>query len=455
MRERDDRIRPPWSRSDRPIPRRLVRPLQEFVTTSAAAAFVLVPALVVALAWANGPWGESYERFWSTGVFIGVGEWTIAEDLRFWVSEGLMTLFFLVAGLEIKRELSAGELRDRRAAAIPVIGAIGGMVGAGIVFAAITLGTPAAEGWGAALPTDLAFGLAILVIAARSAPLSLRPFLLSLAIVDDLLTVAVVCIFYAESVRPLALVAAAVCVGAMLACERLHIRYLGAYLVLGVIAWFATYRAGVHPALVGAVLGFLSPAAPFQRPVHVSEEAHRIADETSDDPEPPDADAEQWFELAWLSREAVSPLARVEHALVPWVNLVALPLFALANAGVKLTGGWAQEGGLRLVVAFVGARLIGKTAGVAISALGATRHGLGRVAAGVGLRDLVGVGAAAGAPFTVSLFVATVAFPAGSPLRAATQIGVLLSLGVCAAVSFAALRRRAGDSARAARGRPR
>src|SRR6266576_449035 len=185
MPERDDQIPLPWSRSDRAIPRRVVRPVQAFVTTSAAAAFVLVPAVVVALVWANGPWSDTYERFWSTRVLIGVGGWQVAEDLRFWVSEGLMTLFFLAAGLEIKRELVAGELRERRAAAIPVLGALGGMVGAGAVFVAITWGTAAADGWGAALPTDLAFGLGILVIAARSAPRSLRPLLLSLAIVDD------------------------------------------------------------------------------------------------------------------------------------------------------------------------------------------------------------------------------------------------------------------------------
>jgi Na+:H+ antiporter, NhaA family len=438
MTERDE-IRLPWSRSDRPIPRHVVRPLQDFISTAAAAAFVLVPAVAVALVWANGPWGGAYERFWSTRIVIGVGESRLDENLRFWVSEGLMTLFFLAAGFELKRELVAGELRDHRAGLMTVLAAIGGMVGAAAVFFAMAWRSPAADGWGAALPTDLAFGLAILAIGARSAPPSLRPFLLSLAIVDDVLTILVVAIFYAQTIHAVPLASAVVCFAAMLVCERLHVRHLGVYLILGVLAWLATYRAGVHPALVGAALGLLAPATPFQRPAQVSVRAHRIADETSDDPEPDDADADRWFELAWLSREAVSPLARLEHALVPWVNLVALPLFALANAGVRLTGGWTGHDGLRLVAAFVAARLIGKTVGLALSSFAGTRsHSVPPADAGVG--ELIGVGAAAGAPFTVSLFVAAIAFPPGSSLRAAAQIGVLASLVVCGGASVIALR---------------
>jgi Na+:H+ antiporter, NhaA family len=399
MSERDE-IRLPWSRSDRPIPRRAMRPIQDFVSTSAAPAFVSLLAVAIALVWANGPWAGGYERFWSTRIVVRLGGWRIGEDLRFWVSEGLMTLFFLAAGLEIKRELSGGELRNGRAAAIPVLAAIGGMLGAGVVFLAITWGSPAVDGWGAALPTDLAFGLGILMMAARSAPPSLRAFLLSLAIVDDLLTIIVVALFYAEHVDIVPLVVAAAIAAAMVVCARLHVGHLAVYLILGFLAWLATYRAGVHPALVGAVVGLLAPASPLQRPAHVS-----------------------------------------ERELVPWVNFVALPLFALANAGVRLTSGWTRDGGLVLVAAFVASRLIGKTVGVVLPSLAAGR-GRGGLPDGAGLRELCGVGAAAGAPFAVSVFVAAVAFPPGSSLRAAAQVGVLCSLVVCGAASFVVLRPR-------------
>ena len=340
-------LRLPWSRSDRAFPRTVVRPLQEFLRSSTASALPLFCAAVVALAWANSPWWRSYERLWATTLTVGVGRWAINEDLRFWVGEGLMTFFFLLAGLEIKRELVTGELRDRRAAIVPVAAAVGGMAVPAVIYLVATSGTPAADGWGMAMPTDLAFALAIVVIAMRSAPPGIRPFLLTLAIADDLLTIVVVAVFYAGSVSWLPLGLALLSVAAMIVCERAHVRHLLVYVVLGVLTWLFAYHAGVHPALVGAVLGLLAPALPFQRPADVSAAAHRIADETSDHPDPPDEDAASWLELARLSHEAVSPLARIEHELLPWVNLAALPLFALANAGVHLSGGWWWGGGAR------------------------------------------------------------------------------------------------------------
>jgi NhaA family Na+:H+ antiporter len=429
-------VRLPWSRSDRAFPRTVVRPLQEFLRSSTASALPLFCAAVVALAWANSPWWRTYERLWATTLTVGVGRWAINEDLRFWVGEGLMTFFFLLAGLEIKRELVTGELRDRRAAIVPVAAAVGGMVVPAVIYLVATSGTPAAHGWGMAMPTDLAFALAIVVIAMRSAPPGIRPFLLTLAIADDLLTIVVVAVFYAGSVSWLPLALAVVSVAAMIACERAHVRHLLVYLVLGALTWLFAYHAGVHPALVGAVLGLLAPAVPFQRPADVSAAAHRIADETSDHPDPPDEDAASWLELARLSHEAVSPLARIEHELLPLVNLAALPLFALANAGVRLSGGWWSPTTARLVVGLIVARLAGKVAGIVGSCWLVARLRLGRIPGRGGLRAPAAAAAAAGAPFTVSLFVASSVFLEGSPLLAAARLGILLSIIVSGVEAF-------------------
>ncbi len=445
-------LRLPWSRSDRAFPRTVVRPLQEFLRSSTASALPLFCAAVVALAWANSPWWRTYERLWATTLTVGVGRWAINEDLRFWVGEGLMTFFFLLAGLEIKRELVTGELRDRRAAIVPVAAAVGGMVVPAVIYLIATSGTPPADGWGMAMPTDLAFALAIVVIAMRSAPPGIRPFLLTLAIADDLLTIVVVAVFYAGSVSWLPLGLALLSVAAMIACERAHVRHLLVYLVLGVLTWLFAYHAGVHPALVGAVLGLLAPALPFQRPADVSAAAHRIADETSDHPDPPDEDAASWLELARLSHEAVSPLARIEHELLPWVNLAALPLFALANAGVRLSGGWWSPTTARLVVGLVIARLAGKVVGIVGACWLVARLRLGQIPGPGGLGAPATAAAAAGAPFTVSLFVASSVFPEGSPLLAAARLGILLSIvvsGVGALVITRAGHVRQARSARA------
>ena len=442
-------LRLPWSRSDRAFPRTVVRPLQEFLRSSTASALPLFCAAVVALAWANSPWWRSYERLWATTLTVGVGRWAINEDLRFWVGEGLMTFFFLLAGLEIKRELVTGELRDRRAAIVPVAAAVGGMLVPAVLYLVATRGTPAADGWGMSMPTDLAFALAIVVIAMGSAPPGIRAFLLTLAIADDLLTIVVVAVFYAGSVSWLPLGLALLSVAAMVACERAHVRHLLVYLVLGALTWLFAYHAGVHPALVGAVLGLLAPALPFQRPADVSAAAHRIADYTSDHPDPPDEDSASWLELARLSHEAVSPLARVEHELLPWVNLAALRC-SPANAGVRLSGGWWSPPGPARRGPDGAARREGRGIVGACWLVAGLR--LGRIPAGAGWTPAAAA-AAAGAPFTVSLFVASSVFPEGSPLLAAARLGILLSIVVSGMGAFVITRVEHVQPARSARAR--
>jgi NhaA family Na+:H+ antiporter len=434
-------IKPPWSRSDRRIPRVVVRPLQDFLQTSTAASFVLLGAIVVALVWINSPWGDAYERLWHTPMVLTIGHTDIGTDLHFWIQDGLMTLFFLLVGLEIKRELTIGELRRPRAAALPAIAAIGGMVVPAALYLAIAGGGDAQRGWGVPIATDIALALGALALAARHAPASLKPLLLTLAIVDDIGAIVVIAIFYSHGGQPVALGGALLVVAAVLLLERLHVRAGWVYLGLGLLLWLECYLAGIHPTLAGVVMGLLTPVYPFQHPAPVSREARRIADETADEPDPIDADAPAWLELAWLSREAVSPLARVEHALLPWSSFLIVPLFALSSAGVRLSVDAisAAFGGVVAIGVLVGL-VVGKPMGVVLASLLARWTKVGEAPPDVGVRAIVGLGMTAGIGFTVGLFIAELAFPAQPELLAQAKIGILFASVAAGAIGYVVLR---------------
>jgi NhaA family Na+:H+ antiporter len=444
-------IRVPWSRSDRPLPRRIVRPLQEFLQTSTSSGVVLLGAAVAALVWVNSPWGGSYEQVLATPFLVGIGDLTVAGDLRFLVNEGLMALFFLVVGLEIKRELTTGELRAPRAALLPVIAAATGMAVPALVYVAVVGAGEGVRGWGIPMATDVAFALGVLALAASRAPSGLRPLLLALAIVDDLGSVIVVAMFSPGEIALAWLAVLATLAAMVFLMPKIHIRASVLYVALGITLWYSTYRAGLHPALAGVVTGLLTPSEPFQRPRAVSEEAHRTADQTVDDPDPPDADAHHWLRLADLSREAVSPLTRVEHLLLPWTSFVVLPLFALANVGVELSAtSIAAAAGSTVAWAILLARVGGKLAGVWGGAAIASRLGLVDLPDGARPAHLAGMAAAAGTGFTVSLFIAEVAFGAESPLLAHVKIALLVASVLSASFGLLLLRGASTPVARAA-----
>ncbi len=449
---RDDRatvrghpeVRLPWSRSDRPIPRRILRPLQAFLETETAGGVLLLAATLTALAWANSPWRDLYERLWQIRAGVRLGPWEVSRDLRHWVNDGLMTLFFLVVGLEIKRELLTGELRGGRPALAPVVAAVGGMLGPALVYLALNPSGEAARGWGIPMATDIAFALGVLGLAAGPAAAGLKPFLLTLAIVDDIGAILVIALFYSGRVEVPALAVAAGLCGLIALLRRIGVRAGAVYLLLGTLVWAAGAGSGVHPTIAGIALGLLTPAAPLQRPRAVSEEARRVADETVDEPVPPDADAHHWLYLAALAREAVSPLARLEALVHPWTGSVIVPLFALANAGVELSAGalGAAAGSPVARGVFLGL-VAGKLAGVAGGALAASRLAGTSLPGGSGLRPLVGAAQVAGIGFTVSLFVADLAF-ADPALRDVAKVAILAAsavAGLIAAAILAGLRR--------------
>jgi len=433
----------PWLRRDRPLPRTVLQPIAEFLHTEAAGGILLLVAAIAALAWANSPWSASYESFWGTELTVEVGPWHIEEHLSAWVNDLLMALFFYVVGLEIKRELLAGELRDRRAAALPAVAALGGMIVPALLYVVFNTSGEEARGWGIPMATDIAFAVGVLSLFSKRIPRSLTLFVLALAIVDDIGAIAVIAIFYTESIDFGALGAAVGLLGLMVAMLRLGIRAGYVYVVLGLGVWLATFQSGVHATIAGVALGFITPHRPFHLEGAVGAEAKRIAERTADDTDRPRVG--EWIHLARISRQAISPLSYSEEMLHPWTSYVILPLFALANAGVNI--GEALEAGLGSVALGIVVGLVGgKIAGISLASWLAVRTGLGQLPRGVGWSHITGAAAVAGIGFTVSLFVTGLAFTDPELIEQA-KIGVLGASVIAAGIGLGLLARASRRSA--------
>jgi Na+:H+ antiporter, NhaA family len=405
-----------------PAPLRLPAPLREYLREEAAGGVVLMVAAVTALAWANSPWRAAYDALWHTRLTLQLGRFALDGDLRHWVNDGLMTLFFLVVGLEIKRELVVGELRTWRNAALPVIAAAGGMAVPAALYATLNAGGPGADGWGVPMATDVAFALGVLALLGPRVPAALKVFLLTLAIVDDLGSIAIVALFYSQEVNAAALAVAAGLLLVVAGLQRARVWWLPVHVGLGLALWLALWRSGVSPGLAGVAMGLLAPARPTAPPELVRDRGPALARELADDPRP--------MPLREMLREArgtVSLAERLAHDLHPVSAFVVVPLFALANAGVAIdrdalagAGATAVFGGILL------GRVLGKLVGITATAWLAVRLGLAVRPVGVSWRQLAGVATVAGIGFTVPLFVAGLAFPTGR-FDAAVKLGLLLA----------------------------
>jgi Na+:H+ antiporter, NhaA family len=435
----ETRLRKTWAYTDRFVPRTVIQPLQEFVDSAISGSVLLLIAVVVALLWANSPWQESYHRFFETAIVFRVGSWELGGTLHFWINDGLMTVFFLVVGLEIKRELTVGELRHWRAAVLPVVAAIGGMAAPALIYLAVVGGGRGAHGWGIPMATDIAFALGALTLAAALAPPNLKPLLLTLAIVDDIGAILVIAIAYTGGVRLVPLEEAVAMVVLIVILRNVHVRSVLVYAVIAVLFWYFTYRSGIHPTIAGVVLGLLTPVSSFQRPRAVSEEARRVADATVDHPDPPDVDAPEWLRLSTLSREAVPPLARVEHLILPWSSFVIVPLFALANAGITFSRtSMSSAVGSHVALGIILGLVVGKPLGVMTASWLTVRTRAARLPTGVGWGSLSGMGAIAGIGFTMSLFVAQLAF-ADPALLDEAKTAILVASVIAGGVGYATL----------------
>jgi NhaA family Na+:H+ antiporter len=420
--------------SDRRLARTVARPITRFLHVEAASGVLLLAAAVVALVWVNSPWSASYHDLWTTDVALTVGRHTLDADLRHWVNDGLMALFFFVLGLEIKQELVSGQLASVRAAAVPALGALGGMVVPAAIYLAVNHGGPGAGGWGIPIATDVAFSLGVLALLGSRAPAGLKVLLLGLAIVDDIGAIVVIAVFYAAHLALgwLALGAAGLAVVAVL--RRLRVWYLPVYAALGVGIWWCTWESGVHATIAGVALGLLTPARRLMDDV----DADRIAAELSADT---DVDAAEVRDISFRLRESVPVAERLADVLHPWTSYVIVPLFALANAGVELSRHrLADAATSRITIGVVVGLVVGKLVGVTAAIGVGTRAGPGEVPEGVTGRHVVGMAALAGIGFTVSLFVAALAFEDDPARLDQAKLGVLAASVTAAALGAVILR---------------
>ncbi|MEZ0577681.1 Na+/H+ antiporter NhaA [Nocardioides sp. MH1] len=429
------RAGPVLSASGRPLARYLARPLREFLRIESASSFLLLGAAVTALVWANSGWSSSYEDLWHLRLDLRLGSFELGGTLHHWVNDALMVVFFFVVGLEIKYELASGELRDPRAAALPIVAAAGGMVVPAGIYALVAAGGDGAAGWGIPMATDIAFAVGVLGVLGRRIPSAARLFLLTLAIVDDIGAIIVIAVFYTDDLDLVWLAVAAGLVAVVVGMRLLRVWAIPAYLVVGVGIWYAVLESGVHATIAGVVLGLLTPAGALLD----EEVARRHAQEALADNL---LDPDEVHRLRFLVAESVPVVERLQHHLHPLSAYVVLPVFALANAGVHLGTDAFDAGASTAVALGVAAGLvIGKPLGIFLACQVAVRTRLARLPDGVGWSQLAGIGAVAGIGFTVSLFIAGLSFddPAlteaaklgtlgGSLVAAVVGIGLLVSL---------------------------
>ncbi|MGH8872235.1 MAG: Na+/H+ antiporter NhaA [Acidimicrobiia bacterium] len=424
-----DRRHQTWATSERFVPKRFVRPFARFTRIEAASGIVLLAASVVAIIWANSRWSTIYFQLLETHLTIELGPFHLDESFLHLINDGLMAIFFFVVGLEIKRQLVLGDLRDPRAAALPVMAALGGMIFPAAIYLLTNAdaGGEAMRGWGIPMATDIAFAVGVMALVGSKIPGSAKLFLLTLAIADDIGAITVIAIFYTDD---LDLGYLALAVGGLALARlanRAHVRSLAFYIPLGVVIWFLTLESGVHATLAGVALGFLTPARPMYPAAEFDRRARAILDTYPHQPDSPEtrehADHEALL-LSEISAEAVSPLSRLENRLQIWSSFVVVPLFALANAGIDFRGVDIIDAMSSTVALGVALGLVvGKTVGITLFTLVAVRTGLGRLPTGTGWSHIVGLAAVGGIGFTVALFVAGLAF-GDSALNDLAKVGI-------------------------------
>jgi NhaA family Na+:H+ antiporter len=421
-------------------PRRIFEAAQAFVGIEASSGIVLLLAAIAALVWANSPWSDSYGEFWHTHIILDLNVVRLDEDLRHWVNDALMTLFFFLAGLEIKREVSHGELSSPRRAALPAAAALGGMIVPALIYAAFNAGTDGSRGWGIPMATDIAFALGVLSLLSGRIPFSLKVFLLALAIVDDIGAILVIAVFYSSSIDFEALGLAAAVLAAIIGMNRFGVRNIMAYTVVGSVLWLLVFESGLHATLAGVALGLLAPANPFYRSGEFTEAIDQLVEDYEAAHARDDVDGQLGViaQMEDLSQGSVSTVERLERELHAWVSYLIVPLFALANAGVELSGESIRQTIDSPVAHGVTVGLVvGKPIGICLACFLAIRLKLCSLPTGATWPQVFGVGTLAGIGFTVSLLISDLAFDNGDLVRegkigilAASLIAGVLGLGL-------------------------
>lgn len=430
-----------------PLFGRVLSPLERFLQRATAGGIILVVTTALTLALSTWLGGETLHHFWGQKLSIGVGTaFELSLSLHHWVNDGLMTLFFLVVGLELKREVLVGELASLRDAALPVIAAIGGMVVPAAFYVLFNGGTPTAAGWGIPMATDIAFAIGILVMLGSRVPRNLIIFLMALAIADDLGAVLVIALFYTADLNQAALVGAAGLLALLALLNRGGVRRPLPYALLGILLWYAVLASGVHATVAGILLAMAMPALSRHSPqAFTARLAELQRDYLSKDIAQPEsgftplrdhrmADIAQAIEDS--AEAAQSPLLRIEHGLHPWVTFLIIPVFALANAGIDLTTVNLSELTAPVTLGVVLGLVLGKFVGISLFSWAAIRAGLARLPAGVSWGQLTGAAWLGGIGFTMSLFISQLAF--GDPhFSEQAKLGILLGSALAATIGLA------------------
>ena len=419
--------RPTFASSDNSLAKFVARPVLRFVDREVAGGILLLVATAIALIWVNIGWDDSYNDFWHTEIELAVGTWHLPHmSVGHFVNDGFMALFFFVVGLEIKRELVTGDLRSARAAALPVIGAMGGMVVPALFYVMLNTSGEASRGWGIPMATDIAFAIGIVALLGSRVSPKIKLFLLTLAIVDDIGAIAVIAIFYSSDLNTGWLITASVGLIAVWILQRVRVWAIPVYAVLGVFIWYATLESGVHATIAGVALGLLTPA----RPLLNKRDAQQIVDAL-----PSDANVAEVRYASFLAQESVPLTERLENMLHPFTAFMIIPIFALANAGIKLSGDTISDAATSSVTLGIMLGLIvGKPLGITLFAWVATRFGL-TLPEGVSWPQFVGMGFAAGIGFTVSIFVAGLAFESEG-ITDLAKIGILVASLIAAVAAL-------------------
>jgi Na+/H+ antiporter NhaA len=407
-------------------------PVRDYLNTEAGSAIVLLAATVAALLWANSPWSSSYESVWTTKLSIQLGGDGISLHLREWVNQGLMTLFFLVVGLEAKRELDLGALRERQRVALPLLAALGGMAAAVLIYLAFNAGGAGAHGWGAAMSTDTAFALGVLALVARGAA-RLRVRLLTIVVIDDLVALLVIATVYTENVELVPLALAAVFFVALIALRYVPAEWrLPAVAIIGAAVWVALFESGVDPVIAGLAIGLVTSAYPPAR-----SDLERVTELARSFREQPTPELARSAQMG--VRSAISPNERLQYRLHPWTSFAIVPLFALANAGIEVDGNLLSDAlSSPITLGIVFGYVLGKPLGVVAAVWLGSRQGIGGVQRTLGWPSIVGGGAVVGIGFTVALLISGHAFE-GQQLEEA-KLGVLAAAILASLVSWAVFR---------------
>jgi len=408
---------------------------QRFTRLQAAGGILLLISTLVALFWANSPWAYSYFELWETNLSITLGSFSLSEHLLEWVNSGLMVVFFFVVGLEIKREISIGELASPRRAALPIAAAVGGMLLPAAIYTAFNAGTESASGWAIPMATDIAFTLGVLTLLGHRVPLSLRVFFTALAIADDLGAVLVIALFYSHGIHLAALAAGGLILLVLVSLNLAGVRRPLPYVLLGIGLWLAFLESGVHPTIAGVLLAFTIPAHTRARPQAFLAQCVAVlggidaATGRSVAPQSEEIDISDRQQAAAHTLEAIAermqtPAQRLEHSVTPWATFLILPLFALANAGVSLSGNIGQALTSPVGVGIIAGLVLGKPLGITLFSWLAIRVGLAEMPARVAWPQLLSATFLAGIGFTMSLFIAGSAF-ASPQLLSTAKIGIL------------------------------